>query len=90
MIIVNDPEHHYTYFYKAYLTYLLSHLLLTIAGRSFILKKVKKQVLHGEIRFNTLLVGSNSVAEKIYKESTKQERFSSSGATNCDNVNLFP
>jgi exopolysaccharide biosynthesis polyprenyl glycosylphosphotransferase len=42
--------------------------LLTIAGRSIILKRVKKQVLRGNVRFNTLLVGSNSVAEKIYTE----------------------
>ena len=71
MIIVNDPEHHYTYFYKAYLTYFFGHLLLTIAGRSFILGKVKNQVLEGDVRFNTLLVGSNSIAEKIYKETKR-------------------
>jgi exopolysaccharide biosynthesis polyprenyl glycosylphosphotransferase len=71
MIIVNDPEHNYTYFYKAYLTYLFSHLLITLAGRSIVLKKVKKQVLSGEVRFNTLLIGSNSIAEKIYRETKR-------------------
>ena len=71
LIIINDPEHNYTYFYKAYLTYLASQLLLTITGRAYILSKIKKQVLGGVVRFNTLLVGSNSIAEKIYEE-TKQ------------------
>jgi len=71
LIIVNDPEHNYTYFYKAYLTYLSTQLLLTYAGRAFILSRIKKQVLGGSVRFNTLLVGSNSIAEKIYKD-TKQ------------------
>ena len=68
LIIINDPEHNYTYFYKAYLTYFASQLLLTIVGRAYILSRVKKQVLGGVVRFNTLLVGSNSVAEKIYNE----------------------
>ena len=68
LIIINDPEHNYTYFYKAYLTYFASQLVLTFAGRSYILSRVKKQVLGGVVRFNTLLVGSNSVAEKIYKD----------------------
>jgi hypothetical protein len=68
LIIVNDPEHNYTYFYKAYLTYLGCQLLFTISGRAFILSRIKKQVLGGSVRFNTLLVGSNSVAEKIYQE----------------------
>ena len=71
LIIINDPEHNYTYFYKAYLTYLACQLLFTFVGRAFILSKIKKQVLGGDVRFNTLLVGSNSIAEKIYKE-TKQ------------------
>ncbi len=71
LIIINDPEHNYTYFYKAYLTYLASQLLLTCLGRAYILSRIKKQVLGGDVRFNTLLIGSNSVAEKIYKE-TKQ------------------
>jgi len=68
LIIVNDPEHNYTYFYKAYLTYLACQLLLTCLGRGYILSRIKKQVLGGEVRFNTLLIGSNSIAEKIYKE----------------------
>jgi len=71
LIIVNDPEHNYTYFYKAYLTYLGSQLLLTFLGRGYILSRIKKQVLGGEVRFNTLLIGSNSIAEKIYKETKR-------------------
>src|ERR1700730_10804846 len=68
LIIINDPEHNYTYFYKAYLTYLISQLVFTISGRAIILSRIKKQVLDGKVRFNTLLVGSNSLAEKIYKD----------------------
>jgi len=71
LIIVNDPEHNYTYFYKAYFTYLASQLLLTFLGRGYILSRIKKQVLGGEVRFNTLLIGSNSIAEKIYKETKR-------------------
>lgn len=71
LIIVNDPEHNYTYFYKAYLTYFATQLILTFAGRAIILSRIKKQVLGGTVRFNTLLVGSNSVAEKIYMDTKR-------------------
>src|SRR5947207_132852 len=37
LIIINDHEHNYTYFYKAYLTYLISQLMFTILGRAIIL-----------------------------------------------------
>ena len=71
LIIINDPEHNYTYFYKAYLSYFACQLLFTFAGRAFILSRIKKQVLGGTVRFNTLLIGSNSIAEKIYKDTRR-------------------
>ena len=59
---------HYSYFYKAYLTYFGCQLLLTLIGRTIILNAIKKQVLNGTVRFNTLLIGGNSVAEKTFRE----------------------
>ena len=68
LIIINDPEHHYSYFYKAYLTYFGCQLLFTLIGRTLILNSIKRQVVNGTVRFNTLLVGGNSVAEKTFRE----------------------
>jgi exopolysaccharide biosynthesis polyprenyl glycosylphosphotransferase len=67
-IVINDPQKQYTYYYKALSGYIIAQLLFTWLGRVVLLNKVKKQLLTGHLRFNTLLVGGNSIAEKIYLE----------------------
>jgi hypothetical protein len=52
LIVINDPQHDYTYYYKAHLTYFSAHLLFTVMGRSIILSIVKLQLLKGVVRFN--------------------------------------
>ncbi|HYF31274.1 MAG TPA: sugar transferase [Chitinophagaceae bacterium] len=74
LIVINDPQHDYTYYYKAYLTFLASHFVLTIAGRSIILSMARKQLLKGAVRFNTLLVGDKSMASKIYADTANSLR----------------
>ncbi|MES1160411.1 MAG: sugar transferase [Bacteroidota bacterium] len=75
-IVINDPVKDYHYFYKTYFIFLFAHFILTLTGRMIILNTVRRQVENGKITFNTLLVGSNSVATKIYKESTEGLRSS--------------
>jgi polysaccharide biosynthesis protein PslA len=66
VIVINDPQKQYTYYYKALLIYMAAQLLFTWTGRSLLLEMVRKQLTKGLVRFNTLLIGGNSVAEKIY------------------------
>jgi len=68
-IVINDPEKDYHYFYKTYFIFLFTHFILTLTGRITILNKVRGQVERGQALFNVLLIGSNAVATKIYKES---------------------
>lgn len=68
LIVINDPQHDYTYYYKAYLSYLAAHFLLTISGRWLILSIVRQQLIQGAVRFNTLLVGNKSMASRIYAD----------------------
>ena len=68
LIVINDPNPGYTYYYKTFISFLIGHFLFTWLGRSFILNLVKKQLDKGVVRFNTLLVGGNAVASKIFKE----------------------
>ena len=75
-VVINDPVKDYHYFYKTYFIYLLSHFLLTATGRILILNFVREQVISGKIFFNTLLIGSDDVATKIYKESLAGLRIS--------------
>jgi exopolysaccharide biosynthesis polyprenyl glycosylphosphotransferase len=68
-IVINDPEKDYHYFYKTFFIFLSSHFLLTLTGRLIILTRVRRQIRKGKVVFNTLLVGSNAVATRIYKDS---------------------
>ncbi len=66
--VINDPQKNYTYFYKALLAYILAQSIFTITGRFFLLRLVRKQIRNGQVFFNTLLIGGNSVATRIYKD----------------------
>jgi len=65
-IVINDPQTNYTYYYKALTGYVTAQLVFTWLGRVSLLNRVKKQLLQGRLRFNTLLIGGNSIAERIY------------------------
>ncbi|HEY4111337.1 sugar transferase [Puia sp.] len=66
-IVFNDPVKDYHYFYQTYFIYLFSQFILTGIGRIAILNIVRGQVNRGKITFNTLLVGCDAVATRIYK-----------------------
>lgn len=63
-----DPQKGYSYFYYAFAVLLCIHFLLTFFGRWLILNKVKRQLLGGKVFFNTLMVGSQDNAVRIYRE----------------------
>ena len=65
-IVINDPQKDYTYYYKALSAYVFAHWVCTWTIRVIWLNQVKKQLMQGHMRFNTLLVGGNHVAEKTY------------------------
>ena len=49
--------------------------ILVFAGRSFLLRLVKKSLIKGDIFFNTLIVGNNAHAVKLYKELNKNFKY---------------
>ncbi len=67
-IVINDPQKNYTYYYKARSAYVCAHWAITWLIRLIWLNLVRRQLLQGHMRFNTLLVGGNHTAEKIYFE----------------------
>lgn len=68
LIVINDPQHKYTYYYKAFFSFLGGHFFFTWLGRWILLTIVKRQLDKGQIAFNTLLIGSNGTAARIYKD----------------------
>ncbi len=63
-----DPKNGYTYFYYAFFVLLGIHFFLTFIGRWLILRKVKRQLLSGNVFFNTLMIGSQESAIRIFRE----------------------
>ncbi|HTI89308.1 MAG TPA: sugar transferase [Puia sp.] len=75
-IVFNDPVKDYHYFYQTYFIFLFSHFLLTLTGRIAILNLVRNQITKGKVIFNALLVGSDAIATRAYKESREGLRSS--------------
>ena len=71
LIILNDLSVRYTYYYQAFFCFWLIQFGITFMGRVFILRIVKGHLLNGYIRLNTLIVGNNAGAVKIYKQVQK-------------------
>ena len=49
--------------------------MLFAIDRSFVLLLIKRSILNGHIRFNTLIVGNNKEAVKVYQEVIKNFRY---------------
>ena len=71
LLILNDTIISYAYYYQAFFSFFLIHFGATFLGRTLILTRVKNQLLHGNVRLNTLIVGNNPSAVKIYNQVQK-------------------
>ena len=69
--LLDDTENDYVYYYQAFLTLFALHFTLTFTGRWILLNRVKQQLLQGQVRFNTLLLGNPDTAYRIFKETEK-------------------
>jgi exopolysaccharide biosynthesis polyprenyl glycosylphosphotransferase len=56
-------------------TYFILQFSLVFLGRSLLLYRVKKALMKGDIFFNTIIVGNNAHAVKLYKELNKNFRY---------------
>ena len=68
---IQDDNGSYKYYYIAFFTLLGIHLLLTITGRLIILGLAQKHLQTGKIYFNTLMIGNDETALKIYHDTQK-------------------
>ncbi len=69
--ILDDTQNDYSYYYLASLCLFGIHFILTFLGRWIILSKVKRQLLRGKVHFNTLMIGSQDNAIRIFKETER-------------------
>ena len=73
-IILNDIQEDntsYKYYYIAFFTLLGIHFFLTIIGRFVILNLTQNQLRSGKVYFNTLMIGNDETALKIYADTER-------------------
>ncbi len=74
VLLLDDVRNDYSYYYGAFLILFSIHLFFTFAGRWMLLDTVKRQLLRGKIRFETLIVGNPETAQRIFRETEKNLR----------------
>ncbi len=72
VFILDDVITSYTDYYKYYIFLFGVHFFLTALTRFILTMKTNKRIHRGDLSFNTLLVGSNGNAFKVYSEITGQ------------------
>ncbi|HEX7846776.1 MAG TPA: sugar transferase, partial [Chitinophagaceae bacterium] len=69
--LLDDAKNNYFYYYQAFFALMAIHFVFTFFGRWLLLTKVKRQLLKGKVYFNTLMVGSQDNAIRIFKETER-------------------
>lgn len=72
--ILDDVIVTYKSYYQSFAVVFSLHFLLTYAGRLALTSVTVRKIHNKEIGFNTIIVGSNGNATRIYNEIEKQER----------------
>ncbi len=73
-LLLDDTVYSYKNYYQLYLTLLLLHFSFTYLFRLILTTRTIKKIHHRKIGFNTLIIGNNEQAIRIYREMTTQPR----------------
>lgn len=68
LLVLDDPQVNYPYYYKAFLTVFFCHFIFIWLGRGLILSFVRRQKLSGKVWINTVIIGNTVPAIRIYKD----------------------
>lgn len=58
----------FSYFFEVTTWYCFTHVTFLLLARLILLYKIKMDLLSGRVGYNTLIVGGNGKAEKVYRE----------------------
>ncbi|RXK62425.1 sugar transferase [Lacibacter luteus] len=67
-LLLDDRIYTYTYYYKESALLLALHFSITWFFRWLILSSIKRQFLAGKVKINTLIIGAQQSAIKLYKD----------------------
>lgn len=68
MVAFSNDTDSFKYFFEITLWYFLTHTSFLLISRLLWLYKIKRDLLKGKIGYNTLIVGGNGKATKVYHE----------------------
>ena len=87
VLILDDVINTYQGYYKSFLVLFGLHFFITYSFRLFLTIQTVRRVHNGKLGFNTVIIGSNGNATRIYEDITSQEM--SSGNKFVGFVNVF-
>lgn len=68
MIAFSNDTGSFQYFIEITSWYFMTHSVLLLIARMMLYRKVKGDLIHGRIAYNTLIIGDNGKATNIYRE----------------------
>lgn len=68
MLAFSNDTGSFKYFFEITLWYFLAHFSILVTARMIWLFKIKRDLIKGKVGYNTLIVGNNGKATKVYHE----------------------
>ena len=75
LFILDDGSQNHRYYYEAFFLLWLLCFLLQFSGRLTLLTIAKKQIITGKVWFDTLIIGNDSTARKIFDEMKRNNQW---------------
>ncbi|MFT3702981.1 MAG: sugar transferase [Agriterribacter sp.] len=73
MLVLDDKSVNYPYYYKAFLTLFICHLVLIWLGRLLILNRARRQLVKKKVWFDTVIIGNNAAAVQVFMDIKKNQ-----------------
>jgi len=75
LFLLDDRIQNYRYYYEAFFLLWVLCFILPFSGRLILLTIAKNQIISGKVWFDTLLIGNDSTARKMYEELKKNSHW---------------
>ena len=73
ILVLDDKQVNYPYYYKAFLTLFVCHIVLIWLGRSFILNRARRQLVKEKVWFDTVIIGNTPTALQVFMDIKKNQ-----------------
>ncbi|MHB1920802.1 MAG: sugar transferase [Chitinophagaceae bacterium] len=73
VLIIRDATPHQDYYLHAFFSFWGLQWVCTLTGRILLLNQVKRRLVEGKIKINTLIIGANQTAIRLYQEISQHQ-----------------